>query len=153
MPPKSNFNQVLFSPENLKEWLLYDLKRLGIVHNSEDFKLEIKPYSSTCYGRYYVKSDKIVVYMYMEKSQLIPYSYKSLLLTALHEAIHWKQHHDPNFVRYKGVMHNEEFYMNYGAYKSKALSILFKREVIMNAKRLSCTGNNPKENRIIPFSQ
>ena len=55
--PKSPFSKVLCSKESLKEWLLFDLKNIGISISNEE--LEIKPYSSSCYGRYNVNKGKI----------------------------------------------------------------------------------------------
>ena len=130
--PKSPFSKVMCSKESLKDWLLYDLKRIGISLSEEE--LEIRPYSSSCYGRYYVNKGKIVVYMYTDKELKVPYSYVQLMKTTIHEAVHYIQHHNPDFVRYKGVMHNPEFYALYDKYLRKFnslwLSNILRRNVL-----------------------
>ena len=128
--PKSPFSKVLCSKESLKEWLLFDLKNIGISISNEE--LEIKPYSSSCYGRYNVNKGKIIVYMYSDKECTTPYPYAELMETTIHEAVHYIQHHDPNFVRFKGVMHNAEFYHLYNEYSKTFNTIWLSRKLRRN---------------------
>ena len=138
--PKSPFSEVLFSKENLKEWLLYDLKHIGIHLSNEE--LEIRPFSSSYYGRYNVKKQKIIVFMYADKEEFIPYPYMDLMKTAIHEAVHYIQHHNPDFIRYKGVMHNAEFYSLYREYNNRFNKLWLSRAVIRRKISESCTTNH-----------
>ena len=99
--------------------LIEDISSLGIA---TDFKLELKSYSKSYLGRYVVKSSKIQVYIYENKSCTVIRPYKEILNTVIHEAIHHIQHKNPDFKRIKGVMHDEEFYKLHEQYKSLALA-------------------------------
>lgn len=76
--------------------------------------IEVRPYNKNYYGGYYPYTDTVVVYLRPDKGSP-PYSYRTLLETALHEAVHCMQWRDPLFKRVKGVMHNPDFYkkLNY----------------------------------------
>lgn len=94
--------------EVLKNHLLSDLKLVGVP---TDFELVFKDYSSTCYGKYLKSKKLIIIYIYMDKECTTLFPYNKLLETLVHEAIHHYQHHyEEDFVRYKGIMHNPNFY-------------------------------------------
>ena len=112
--------------QELYHRLLRDMRAIGIPLN---FTFELKPYSKTYFGRYDPNSDKITVYVYEDKSRTRMMSYKDILLTSIHEAVHSIQWHDQSFVRRKGVMHNAEFFRLYNMYSDRAKSILLLREV------------------------
>ena len=98
----------MFNFDTLKDRLLCDLKSLRI--NVEGFELVLKPFSKSYYGRYVPKSKKIFLYVYSDKEQNHLYKYSQLFETLLHEVVHYLQWTDPDYVRVKGVMHNEEFF-------------------------------------------
>lgn len=111
MKTKTTQNKVL------ENYLKSDIKLLGLP---TDFNVEFRGYSKSYYGRYYIADKKIVVYILDESGHQIPYH--EILDTLLHEAIHhYQHHHDKNFVRHKGVMHNLEFKRMYEQYKNELL--------------------------------
>lgn len=112
--------------------LLSDVRKCGIT---EEFVLELKPYSKTYYGRYDPNKNKVTVYVYSDKECTTLMDYQELLFTVIHEAVHCIQWHDKSFVRIRGVMHDAEFYRLYSHYEGKAKSLLHSREVISHAKR------------------
>lgn len=109
--------------QELQSRLIKDLKKIGI---KSEFKLRLRPYSKTYFGRYDPSSKDIILYVYMDSSCKRQYPYEQLLGTAIHEAVHCIQWSDNNFVRIKGVMHNPEFHTLYNFYsgKAKALQLL-----------------------------
>lgn len=112
--------------QDLYHRLLSDLKKVGI---NESFKLELRPYSKTYYGRYDPNVDKVTLYVYEDESCSRYIQYEDLFMTLIHEAIHCIQWHSESFVRRKGVMHDAEFYRLFNEYKDKAKSILLMREI------------------------
>ena len=112
--------------QELYHRLLKDMRAVGIPTT---FTFELKPYSKTYYGRYDPNSNKVVVYVYEDKSCSKMLSYEEILLTSIHEAVHSIQWNDKSFVRRKGVMHNADFFRLYNSYADKAKSILLLREV------------------------
>ena len=100
----------------LKRALIADLKRIGIY--SSDLMLELRPYSKSYFGRYYIERRLIVLYVYRDKEQEKPFDYIDLLSTAVHEACHHLQWTDPNFLRKKNVMHDKEFWDLWNTYMS-----------------------------------
>lgn len=107
--------------EILKDRLLCDLKTINI--DIKGFELNLRPFSKSYYGRYTPKSKKIFLYVYSNSGLTNMYSYSKLFETLLHEVVHHIQWTDPDYVRVKGVMHNEDFYRIYNklltAYKRK----------------------------------
>lgn len=116
--------------EVLETRLTKDIEKLNIV---KDVKIKVKPYSSSYYGNYRPKTNLITIYAYEDKEGTKMYPYTQLLLTTVHEAIHGRQHSDPNFKRVKGVMHNPEFHSLYRVYSSKAKLMLSLRRLHKNA--------------------
>ena len=112
--------------QELHHRLLTDLRKVGI---NESFRLELRPYSKTYFGRYDPNVDKVTLYVYEDKSCTRYIKYEDLFMTLIHEAIHCIQWHDNTFVRRKGVMHDAEFYRLFSEYKDKAKSILLMREI------------------------
>lgn len=93
----------------LKKKLLKDFERLDLPN---DFSLELRGYSKTYNGRYYIKDKKIVVYTIDEYGSQI--NYDIIFGTLIHESVHHYQwQHENNFVRIKGVMHNSKFWKVY----------------------------------------
>lgn len=110
--------------QELKQKLLNDLKTIGI---DVEFKLVLRPYSKTLFGRYNPKTREVVVYVYKYPDRSEMHSYEELLLTTIHEAVHCIQWSSKDFVRVKGIMHNPEFHRLYAFYKEEALELLSKR--------------------------
>lgn len=101
---KSITSRVKIDNPKLTSELKNVIRELGLP---TDFHIELRGYSKSWWGNYYVKHKKIVLYVLNSDGDYLPY--KRILFTALHEAIHHKQYSDPNFKRYDGVMHNPEF--------------------------------------------
>lgn len=72
-----------------------------------DFKIELRGYSSRFWGRYVVDDKKIILYILDEQGDYLPY--RAILTTVVHEAIHHYQFSKPDFVRVRGIMHDAEF--------------------------------------------
>ena len=115
--------------KDLEIRLLNDLKTLNI--NTENLELVVKPYSKSYYGRFYPKNNRIFVYPYRNPDRTCMYPYTQLFKTALHEAVHFIQWNDPDYVRIKGVMHNEEFYRIYNKLENQ-----YKRKLVMKRVKL-----------------
>lgn len=112
------------SREFLKQKLINDLSRLFLPVN--EFDLEIRPFSSSFYGKYTPKNFNnkrkkatIWIYPYSNKSGDM-YSYCKILKTAIHEVCHHLQYTDPDYTRRKGIMHNSEFYYLMDKYVKRA---------------------------------
>lgn len=112
--------------EELHDRLISDLKLLGV---KLDFTLKLRPYSKRCYGRYNPNNNTIFIYVYEDKDCNHMYPYRKLLDILLHEFTHYVQHKDPDFVRYKGVMHDSQFVSLFNYYKERLYSLLFWREL------------------------
>lgn len=107
--------------EKLYHRLFFDLHRLKMPVDEID--LYIRPFSKTYYGRYFPSEDgrpRIFVYPFANKSNSLCYSYTLILTTAIHEMVHHIQYTDPNFKRYKGVMHDTQFWQLYNHYVNRA---------------------------------
>lgn len=110
--------------------IIEDLRKIGIDEEKFKFKLQLKSYSKTYYGRYSPKTKTITLYLYQDPTGIVPVDYRSLFLTAIHEATHCIQWSDKSFVRKKGIMHNQEFYRLFRFYKEKAEEMIdFKEEL------------------------
>lgn len=113
--------------QELYTLLLRDIKKIGV--DPSGFNLKLKPYSKTLYGRFNPNTFEIIVYVYRDKDRKTMYTYKELLLTLVHESIHYIQWSDKNFVRVKGVSHNSEFYRLLNIYSDRVNSLLLLREI------------------------
>lgn len=94
----------------------------------DEVEITLRPYSKTYYGRYYTDG-RLYLYPFKDKKGgYLPYS--QIILTAIHEMCHHIQHSDPRFVRYKGIMHNADFWCMYHYYVNLAedLGILERKE-------------------------
>lgn len=80
---------------------------IGDMGLPNDFRVELRGYSSSRWGCYYPERKTIVLYVLDEFGEYIPYY--AILITALHEAIHHYQYSKPNHVRVHGIMHDTEF--------------------------------------------
>lgn len=116
--------------QELHNRLIKDIKSLGIDVN---FELVLKSFSKVYFGNYRPDVNRITLYVYQDEECTILYPYKEILITLLHEAVHCIQSHDPDWVRYKGVMHDSQFYRIFEFYKAKLNKTLFFQEV-KNAK-------------------
>lgn len=104
----------------IKDRLLRDARKAGI--NITGFTLIIKPYSQERWGYYDHNKEVIVLFVNKnEQEELAPYD--DLLRYFLHECTHYTQWSDPEFVRYKGIMHNEEFYTLYNKFMEETNKI------------------------------
>lgn len=108
--------------EELKYQILNDLQDINLPVDEVD--VFFRPYSKTYYGRYFpVYSDrirpKIYLYPYANKSGIF-LEYDTLLSVAIHEFCHHKQYTSGAFVRYKGIMHDEQFWRLYNHYMNRA---------------------------------
>lgn len=105
----------------LHSTLLSDLTRLGL--DTSGFELVLRPYSRTWDGTYNSRRRIITLYVYRDEGRCVPYSYKELFCVLLHEYVHYKQWTNPNYVRWKGIMHDAEFYEIYNGLEPKARCI------------------------------
>ena len=101
----------------LRQRLLNDLMTLGI--DTKGFELVLRPFSKSYYGRYLPKTKKVFVYVYADKELNSLYPYEQLFRTVLHEVVHHIQWSSSEYVRVKGIMHDEEFYKLYNKLLSK----------------------------------
>lgn len=117
--------------------LMTDLEKLKLP--IDEVNIELRPFSTTYYGRYFPSTQKIYVYPYEnEDGEFMKYSY--ILCTVIHEMVHHIQHQDPNFKRRKGIMHNPQFWQLYNHFVLRAidLNILKREEVINYGKETKC---------------
>ena len=121
--------------QELEMRLRNDLSKVGL---DDDFTLSLRPYSKSYFGRYDIATSTIILYVYKTpKGEMYPY--EELLLTTIHEAIHCKQWHDPNYKRVKGVMHDLEFKRLYAMYSNRAKArILFKEATRYDSVYKTC---------------
>ena len=105
--------------------LLNDIRKVGI---SVPFKLVLRGYSKSYFGRYDPNTNKVIIYPYKNPEGEM-YSYLDILCTAIHESIHCMQWHNPSFIRYKGIMHDAEFKKLYAKYSDRAKARVLLREV------------------------
>lgn len=104
----------------LEKYMLEVLKKIGLP---TDFSLEIKGYSVTHEGKYLYATHKIILYVYKDREMTEMYSSAKLLSVLIHEAIHYLQHINPQHIRYKGIVHDREFYALEQQYLLKARSL------------------------------
>ena len=103
--------------------LVSDLRSLKLP--VDEVELYIRPFSKTFYGRYfpsYETDDKprIFIYPFTNINNTECDSYSQIVSTAIHEMVHHLQYTSPNFTRYKGVMHDTQFWKLYNHYISRA---------------------------------
>lgn len=122
--------------EKLRDEILKWLDKIGIPVDT--FELIIKDYSKTYYGCYRTKTNRVYLYYYPDEECTKPYSFGKLMCTAIHEACHVIQHHDPNYVRVRGVMHDDEFNRMYLYYANKLAKEAEKFEQAQ--KSIRCSG-------------
>lgn len=109
--------------EVLRSTLIADLERLGI--STGGFKLVLRDFSKTRYGTYNSTTKTVTVYVFTQPDCEVPYSYKELFKTVLHEVVHYTQWSNPNYVRRKGLMHDVEFYTLLNALENRAEETIF----------------------------
>lgn len=109
------------SVSELQHRLFYDLRSLNLPIDEVD--IYFRPYSKTYYGRYfpvYDSEDRPKMYLYPLENRGGDYlCYDKILETAVHEMIHHIQYSNGH-VRYKGEMHDTEFWKLYNFYMSRA---------------------------------
>lgn len=106
--------------------LVSDLRSLKLP--VDEIKLYIRPFSKTYYGRYFPShesSDKprIFIYPFTDKNNTECDSYHQIVSTAIHEMVHHIQYTSPNFTRYRGVMHDTQFWQLYHHYMNRAIKL------------------------------
>ena len=111
--------------EELQSRLVSDLRSLRLP--VDEVEVSIRPYSKTFYGRYFPSHDdkkpRIFIYPFTDKSDEDCYPYSNLLSTAIHEMVHHLQYTNSNFIRYKGIMHNTQFWQLYNHYINRAIKL------------------------------
>lgn len=107
----------------LQNRIVKDLVSIGVPVS---FELIIKDYSKSFYGCYRPNTDRVYLYYYEDKECSTPYSYEHLFKIAVHESVHAIQWNDPDFVRAKGVMHNEDFHRMFEQYMCLAKELVFR---------------------------
>lgn len=109
--------------EELKTRILSDLSQINLPVNEVD--LYIRPFSKTYYGNYFPVYDekrvkpKIYIYPYENEEEDLM-DYDRILETSIHEFCHHVQYTSGYFVRYKGVMHDTQFWKLYNHYINRA---------------------------------
>ena len=104
---------------DLHDNLLKDIKALEI---RLDFCLELKSFSKSYRGRYFIRTQKVVLYVFEDKSCITLRPYKEILKSCIHEVVHHLQYTDRCYKRIKGIMHNEAFWGLYEHYHDLAQS-------------------------------
>lgn len=95
----------------MSESLLHRLlmKHLKDVGLPTDFTLRLHGYSEYYNGRYNTDTREVLLYHLEEDGSLVELD--DLFATLRHEALHHFQWvHDHTFVRFEGVMHDDNFY-------------------------------------------
>jgi NADPH-dependent 7-cyano-7-deazaguanine reductase QueF-like protein len=113
--------------KSLEKRLKKDLSKLNIDYKS--FSLVLKGYSKTYWGHYSPISKTITLFVYVTKTKYRR-SYDHILASLIHEVVHHLQYCDPSFTRYKGVMHNEDFWQRYESLMNKAHELKIVREEV-----------------------
>lgn len=101
----------------IKNKLLNDLIVIGCPI---DFIFDIRGYSKKHFARYDPNKTKVILYPYEDYEKTKLYSYEIILEHTIHEVCHHIQWSDPKFIRFKGVMHNSEFYRIFDEYWGRA---------------------------------
>lgn len=106
--------------------LVSDLRSLKLP--VDEVELYIRPYSKTFYGRYFPSYDdttkpRIYIYPFINENSVECYPYNQILSTAIHEIVHHIQYTNSNFIRYKGVMHDTQFWQLYNHYMNRAIKM------------------------------
>ena len=97
--------------------LLSRLEKIGLYLNC---RVVFRPYSKSYYGRYMVKTNVIVLYLYKDPECTMLLPINELFKHLIHEGVHCKQYSDPLFIRYHGVMHDIGFKQSYSFYMNEA---------------------------------
>lgn len=119
----------------LSERLLHDLREIGI--DTEGFELVLRPFSKSYFGRYEVIKRRVIVYVYKDAEKNERYDYTSLMKTAIHEVVHHLQYQNPDFVRYKGIMHDAQFKRMYKYYAGKYYRTKIRGRLLCHQKTLN----------------
>lgn len=106
-----------------------EVEEIGI---EQDYELVLKRYSKSFFGRYDTSSKRVILYVFEDKECTRMFSFEKLLCTLIHELIHCIQWNDPDYVRYKGVMHDAEFHKLYHYYSRLARARLLLKEMKTN---------------------
>lgn len=102
--------------------LICHASEIGLPIN--EVSVFIRPYSKTFLGRYFpvpkgsTEKAKIYIYPFETLDSLMDYS--DIFETFVHEMCHHIQYKDSDFMRLKGVMHNQDFWLLYNFYMKKA---------------------------------
>lgn len=106
--------------------LVSDLRNLKLP--VDEVELHIRPFSKTYYGRYFPSHEsdekpRIFIYPFTNKKNTECDSYNQIVSTAIHEMVHHLQYTSPNFTRYKGIMHDTQFWQLYHHYMNRAIKL------------------------------
>jgi hypothetical protein len=93
------------------------------------FDIEIRGYSARYFGKYDHNRGAVIIYALSGKEGGRMYPYREVFLTFLHERVHYEQYSDPNFVRYRGVMHDADFWRIYGEHRRRAEALFLSRRL------------------------
>ena len=99
-----------FDKDKLLKKIHKDLEIIGINMRSP---LILRRYSKRRWGYYDVLKDEIVVYVFSDMLCTRLTHYNILFRIVLHEYTHLLQHKSSNWVRYKNVMHDVQFWQIY----------------------------------------
>lgn len=87
-----------------------DLDSIGI---NMRLPLILRSYSKRRWGYYDILKDEIVIYVFSDPTCSRLTHYNILFRIILHEYVHALQHKSSNWRRYKGIMHDVEFWQIY----------------------------------------
>ena len=94
--------------DELLKRICNDLKSMGLEVR---LPIILRPFSKTLWG--YYEDGKIVLYIYRNKNRKQFIHYNILFRTILHEYVHALQRKSSVWKRYKGTMHDTEFWKIY----------------------------------------
>ena len=111
----------------VKKRLLDSLKMLGV--NTDSFRLVLKGYSKSLWGKYHPDRREIVLYIHKDSTGTLR-GFEDLLESLIHEYVHHLQWTGKYYVRVKGIMHNEDFWKLYNHYMYLAVQNKLISEVV-----------------------
>lgn len=130
----------------LQNRIVNDLITIGVPIS---FELIVKDYSKSFYGCYRPNTNRVYLYYYEDEECSTPYSYEHLFKIAVHESVHAMQWNDPNYVRVRGVMHNEEFRALFEHYMCLAKELVFREDLKDDTEEVHATLVIPFKGRVV----
>ena len=110
--------------KELEELLRCEAEKIGLT---DPYNLEIRGHSKSYWGKYNPNTNTVILYVLDDNGKLYPLW--DIIKAFIHELIHCRQWHDPDFKRLRGIMHNPEFYKLYSDYISRAKARQLFKEV------------------------